>query len=150
MEEGFLERRYGLDNHVALVTGAGQGIGQEVALRLAAENVTVVVNGRTQEKLDVVVDEIERMGKKAIGIVAQVECKDEVLEMMEQIIATFGRIDFLVNNAGVTQPALVKDMTEEQWDTVLDINLKGTFFCARASLPELWIGAISGFPHNVR
>jgi len=137
MEEGFLERRYGLGNHVALVTGAGQGIGRGVALRLAAEDVTVVVNGRTQEKLDAVVDEIAQMGKKAMGIVAQVERKDEVLAMMEQIIATFGRIDFLVNNAGVTRPALVKDMTEEQWDTVLGINLKGTFLCSQAAVQHM-------------
>lgn len=131
------ERRYGLDGHVALVTGAGQGIGQEVALRLAAENVTVVVNGRTKEKLDAVVSEIERMGKKAVGIVACVERKDEVVGMTDQIIRTFGRIDYLVNNAGISRPALLKDMTEEEWDTVLDINLKGTFLCSQAVVQHM-------------
>jgi 3-oxoacyl-[acyl-carrier protein] reductase len=131
------ERSYGLDGHVALVTGAGQGIGQEVALRLASANVTVVVNGRTKEKLDAVVSEIEKMGKKAVGMVACVEKKDEVVGMVDQIIRTFGRIDYLVNNAGITRPALLKDMTEEEWDSVLDINLKGTFLCSQAVVQHM-------------
>ncbi len=129
--------RYGLDGRVALVTGSGQGIGQEVALRLAAENVTVVVNGRTKEKIDRVVQEIGQLGKKAIGIQARVERKNEILEMVDQIIRTYGRIDYLVNNAGVSRSAFIKDMSEEDWDTVIDINLKGTFLCSQAVIQHM-------------
>ena len=125
-------RSYGLAGHVALVTGAGQGIGRAVAKSLAAEGVAVAVNGRTQEKIDRVVAEITAAGGRAIGVVARVECRDEMAAMVARVIEEFGCIDFLVNNAGVSRPGAFVDLSEEDWDANIDINLKGTFLCSQA------------------
>ncbi|MEW6266265.1 MAG: glucose 1-dehydrogenase [Thermodesulfobacteriota bacterium] len=125
-------RHYGLAGHVALVTGGGQGIGRAVALGLAREDVIVLVNGRTWEKLEKVVQEIEASGGQALGLAAHVENKEEVAAMVDQAIKAFGRIDFLVNNAGVSRSAFFTEMTEEDWDLVLDINLKGSFLVGQA------------------
>jgi 3-oxoacyl-[acyl-carrier protein] reductase len=123
---------YGLGGKTALVTGGGQGIGREVARRLAAEGVAVAVNGRTAEKLRAVVAEIESNGGRAVAVAARVESKPEVTGMVESVVSAFGGIDFLVNNAGVSLPNSFVDLSEEAWDGQLDVNLKGTFLCSQA------------------
>ncbi len=136
-------RSYGLAGHVALVTGAGQGIGRAVALALAEEGATVAVNGRTREKLDRVVAEIAAAGGKALAVPARVERADEAAAMAAKTIEEFGRIDFLVNNAGVSRPGAFVDLSEEDWDANIDINLKGTFLCSQAVARQM-IGRKAG------
>ena len=117
-----------LSGKVALVTGAGRGIGREIALTLASYGADVIVNyNGSKEKADEVVNEIEKMGRKAVAVQCSVADFDACGEMITSMLAEFGHIDILVNNAGITKDNLVMKMTEEDFDAVIDINLKGTF-----------------------
>ncbi len=121
-----------LEDQVALVTGSGRGIGQAIALALAEHGVNVVVNDVVQESAQQVAIEIEAMGVAAMPVVADITSEDEVKAMVTAVMDRFGRIDILVNNAGITQDNLLMRMSEEQWDTVLAVNLKGAFLCTKA------------------
>ena len=117
-----------LSGKVALVTGAGRGIGREIALTLASYGADVIVNyNGSKEKADEVVSEIEKMGRKAVAVQCSVADFDACGEMITSMLSEFGHIDILVNNAGITKDNLVMKMTEEDFDAVIDINLKGTF-----------------------
>lgn len=117
-----------LSGKVALVTGAGRGIGREIALTLASYGADVIVNyNGSKEKADEVVSEIEKMGRKAVAVQCSVADFNACGEMITSMLAEFGHIDILVNNAGITKDNLVMKMTEEDFDAVIDINLKGTF-----------------------
>ena len=117
-----------LSGKVALVTGAGRGIGREIALTLASYGADVIVNyNGSKEKADEVVNEIEKMGRKAVAVQCSVADFDACGEMITSMLSEFGHIDILVNNAGITKDNLVMKMTEEDFDAVIDINLKGTF-----------------------
>lgn len=121
-----------LEGRVAVVTGASRGIGREVALTLAKYGADVVVNyNGSEEKAKEVVAEIETLGRKAIAIKASVSSMDEVSQMIDETVEKFGRIDILVNNAGITKDNLVLKMTEDDFDAVIDTNLKGTFLCMK-------------------
>jgi NAD(P)-dependent dehydrogenase (short-subunit alcohol dehydrogenase family) len=120
-------------NRVALVTGSGSGIGEGIIKTLAANGCRVVVNDLAQEKVDRVVSEIREAGGEAIGIVTDVTNKEQVNAMMDQTVTEFGSIDILVNNAGIARDKSLKKMTEEDWDTVMDINLKSVFLCSQAA-----------------
>lgn len=124
-----------LKNKVAIVTGAAQGIGRGIALALAKEGANVVVSD-IKGVYDVV-REIETMGVKALGIKADVSKKEEVEKMVEKVLDRFGRIDILVNNAGIFPFVNLTEMKEDDWDKVLDINLKGIFNCTKAVLDEM-------------
>lgn len=125
---------FDIGGKVAVVTGAGSGIGEDIAIRLAEQDVTVVLAGRRTAKLKEVADAIRKMGKQADPVTTDVNVTEAVRDLMRHTVDKYGRIDFLVNNAGVSLPSLVKDMTDEQWDTVLDTNLKGPFLCCREAL----------------
>ncbi|MEZ5006836.1 MAG: glucose 1-dehydrogenase [Chitinophagales bacterium] len=132
---------------VALITGASSGIGRETALAFVEKGVSVVVAARRQEELDALVKEIESKGGKASAIKTDVANSKEVEQMVAHTIAVFGRLDYAVNNAGVEgQFSSIVDLPEEEWDRVLDINLKGTFLCmkheAKAMLKLGFGGAI--------
>lgn len=117
-----------LSGKVALVTGAGRGIGREIALTLASYGADVIVNyNGSKEKADEVVSEIEKIGRKAVAVQCSVADFDACGEMITSMLSEFGHIDILVNNAGITKDNLVMKMTEEDFDAVIDINLKGTF-----------------------
>ncbi|WP_039041897.1 3-oxoacyl-[acyl-carrier-protein] reductase [Sporosarcina sp. ZBG7A] len=117
----------------AVVTGASRGIGREVALLLAREGANVTVNySGSQERAEQVVQEIETNGGKAIAVQADVTSADSVKALMEQTLETFGSIDLLVNNAGITKDNLLMRMKEDEWDAVIDTNLKGVFLCTKA------------------
>ena len=123
-----------LREKVALVTGSANGIGRAVALKLAAEGADVAVNDipSQRERADEVCGEIKRLGRNSLVVCADVSRTDEVGRMAESMLGEFGRLDILVNNAGVTSRALICEMTDEQWDGVINTVLRGTFLCSRA------------------
>ncbi len=121
------------EDKVAVVTGASRGIGAEIAKTLAKEGAKVVVNySGSEAKAKEVVAEIEALGSEAIAVRADVSNSEDVKAMMDQTIETFGKIDFLFNNAGITRYNLLMRMKEDEWDDVMNINLKGVFVCTKA------------------
>jgi 3-oxoacyl-[acyl-carrier protein] reductase len=127
------KRCYGLEGGVALVTGGSQGIGRDIVLHLAAEGVAVAVNGRRPQMVDKVVAEVRALGARALAVPATVSDKGQVNAMVDAVLAEFGRLDYLVNNAGISRPNRFVDMTEESWDEQIDTNLKGSFLCGQAA-----------------
>jgi 3-oxoacyl-[acyl-carrier protein] reductase len=117
---------------VALVTGAAQGIGKAVALLLARNGADMVVSDINLEKAEETAKEVQTLGRKALAIKVDVAKLGDVEKMVEGILAQFGKVDILVNNAGIARDKLILRMTEEDWDAVLNINLKGTFNCTKA------------------
>ena len=126
-----------LAGKVALVTGAAQGIGRAIALLLAKQGADLVISDINLEKAQETAREIEEMGRRALAIKVNVADLSEVEGMVETILQQFGRIDILVNNAGITRDRLILRMTEEDWDAVLDVNLKGTFNCTKAVIRHM-------------
>ncbi|NJM96344.1 MAG: 3-oxoacyl-[acyl-carrier-protein] reductase [Phormidesmis sp. RL_2_1] len=122
-----------LDGKVAIITGSSRGIGKAAALALAEQGGKIVVNyARSSEAADAVVAEIEGMGGEAIALQADVSQADQVEAMIKATLDKFGRIDVLVNNAGITRDTLLLRMKPEDWQAVIDLNLTGVFLCTRA------------------
>jgi NAD(P)-dependent dehydrogenase (short-subunit alcohol dehydrogenase family) len=125
-----------LVGRVALVTGAGKRIGRSIALRLANEGADVAVNYRTsRDEAEEVAAEIQRIGRRAIAVQGDVSRRDDVQKVFAAVEKEFGRLDILVNNAGKFFAAKFEDLTEEQWDDILNANLKSQFLCAQAAAP---------------
>lgn len=123
-----------LENKKAVVTGASRGVGRAIALAYAREGADVIVNYASNEAAaDQVVREIEQIGRKAVKIRGDVAKKDEAYAVVQAAKEHFGRLDILVNNAGFSKPAMLLKMTEEQWDQVVDLHLKGAFLCSQAA-----------------
>ena len=121
-----------LDGKLAIVTGAGQGIGKAVALRLAGEGADVVIADINTQNAEKTAEEIRSLDRRALSCSVDVSSLSEIQSMVDRVTAEFDRIDILVNAAGVAQTGLFVDLTEQQWDRVLDTNLKGTTFCVQA------------------
>ncbi|OED32707.1 3-oxoacyl-[acyl-carrier-protein] reductase [Planococcus maritimus] len=122
-----------LTGKTAIVTGASRGIGAAIARRFAEEGANIVVNySGSQDKAEAVVAEIEQAGGKAIAIKANVADADAIKSMADAAIKEFGSIDILVNNAGITRDNLMMRMKEDEWDDVINTNLKGVFLCTKA------------------
>lgn len=122
-----------LEGKKALVTGASRGIGREVALELARQGADVAVNfAGSEAKAKEVVDEIKALGRKAFSVQCDVANSESVTGMIKEVIEQFGRVDILVNNAGITRDNLLMRMKEEEWDSVINTNLKGVFLCTKA------------------
>lgn len=122
-----------LQGKVAIVTGASRGIGRATAIELARNGANVVVNyAGSKEKAEQVVVEIKELGVDALAIQADIANSEQVTEMVKEAIDTFGRVDILVNNAGITKDNLIMRMKEEEWDAVINTNLKGVFNCSKA------------------
>ncbi|MEQ2526451.1 3-oxoacyl-[acyl-carrier-protein] reductase [Robertmurraya yapensis] len=122
-----------LEGKSALVTGASRGIGREIALELARQGANVAVNYAGSEKLaNEVVAEIKALGREAFAIQANVADGGSVTDMVNKVIEQFGSLDILVNNAGITRDTLLMRMKEDDWDAVIDTNLKGVFLCTKA------------------
>ncbi|MBI5286608.1 MAG: 3-oxoacyl-[acyl-carrier-protein] reductase [Deltaproteobacteria bacterium] len=121
-----------LKGKIALVTGAAQGIGRTIALKLSSQGADLVLSDVNLEKLQNVVKEVEASGSKALAFKANVANFGEVEAMVDETINKLGAIHILVNNAGITRDTLLLRMKEEDWDAVLDVNLKGVFNCTRA------------------
>ncbi|MCQ2141275.1 MAG: 3-oxoacyl-[acyl-carrier-protein] reductase [Bacteroidales bacterium] len=127
-----------LEGKIALVTGASRGIGKAIALKLASEGADVAFTyGRSKEGALAVAAEIEAMGRKAIAYASDARSFADAHSVVEQVVADFGRIDILVNNAGITKDGLLLRMTEEQWDDVIEVNLKSVFNYSQAVVPVM-------------
>lgn len=121
-----------LKDKVAIITGAGRGIGEVTAKKFAAEGAKVTVSDINEEAVKKTVAEIIEMGGEALGLTVDVTNRQQVDNMIAETKKRFGRIDILINNAGIIQDAQLIKMTEEQWDQVIDVNLKGAFNVAQA------------------
>jgi len=128
-----------LQNQIAIITGASSGIGAGVSKALAANGATVVVNypvSATQAAADEVLQEITAAGGKGITYQCDVSKEEEVVRMFQDVVKTFGTVDILVNNAGLQRDAPFTEMTLDQWNTVIGVNLTGQFLCAREAIKE--------------
>ncbi len=121
-----------LAGKVALVTGGAQGIGKAVGLLLARNGADIVISDINLEKAEETAKEVQALGRKALATKVDVAALGDVEKMVEAILTQFGKVDILVNNAGIARDKLILRMTEEDWDAVLNINLKGTFNCTKA------------------
>ncbi|HCT5265050.1 TPA: 3-oxoacyl-[acyl-carrier-protein] reductase [Staphylococcus aureus] len=122
----------------ALVTGASRGIGRSISLQLAEEGYNVAVNyAGSKEKAEAVVEEIKAKGVDSFAIQANVADADEVKAMIKEVVSQFGSLDVLVNNAGITRDNLLMRMKEQEWDDVIDTNLKGVFNCIQKATPQM-------------
>lgn len=119
-----------LEGKAAVVTGGGRGIGRAICLAYAREGADVIVNYASQEQPALeVVEAVGKMGRKAVAVKGNVALKSDAEKIINTCVDHFGKIDILVNNAGVSKPNMLYKMTEEQWDEVIDIQLKGPFLC---------------------
>ncbi len=126
-----------LKDKVAIITGARRGMGRTHAIALVEEGAKVVVSDISLEDCQKVVDEIKSAGGEAIAVKCDVTKKQEIEKMVKDTLDKFGKIDILVNNAGIAESKAFLEMTEEEWDRTLDINLKGYFLCAQACAKEM-------------
>jgi len=126
-----------LTNKIALVTGAGRGIGKAIALALAKEAAHVVVSSRTQSEIDAVAREIEKLGSKALAVQADVSQESAVQNLILKTVEKFQTVDILVNNAGIGTFAKVADLSPKDFDAMWAVNMRGVFLCTRAVLPYM-------------
>lgn len=126
-----------LKGKVAVVTGAGQGIGRAIALRLAAAGADIVAGELVRERISATVEAVNSAGGRAVGVEVDVRNRTQVEAMIAAATENFGRLDILVNNAGTDIVRDLVELSDEEWDLQIDVNLKGTFYCCRAAIPEI-------------
>lgn len=122
---------------VAIVTGAGQGIGRAIALRLAHDGMDIVIADRQQTPAALVAAEVQALGRHALALAVDISSQAGRNQMVEATLAEFGRLDVLVNNAGIQRAALPLDVTEEHWDTMMEVNAKAVYFCCMLALRHM-------------
>ncbi len=124
-----------LKDKVVFITGGSRGIGYAIAKKFASEGANVIISGRNKESIDTACDELSKeYGINVKGYVHDVSSSIETVKIFEDIINTFGKIDILINNAGITKDNLILKMTDEEWKDVIDINLNGVFYCTREAI----------------
>lgn len=148
-----------MKNKVAIVTGSGQGIGLGIAVALAKEGCNIVISDMNPETCEKAVAEITKLGVKAIAVLCNVAKKENVDELIATTLKEFGQLDILVNNAGIFPSVAFMDMTEADWDKVMNVNMKGVFFCTSAAVKVMKpgskvvsissIASLIGFPNLV-
>jgi len=126
-----------LKGRVALITGSGRGIGRAVAEAMAEAGADVVINDIDQNSIEEAVEELSKRGTRVIGVKADISKKTEVAHMFNQAASRLGQVDILVNNAGVIVRKAAEELTEEEWDRVLGVNLKAAFLCSQAAAPGM-------------
>lgn len=126
-----------LENKVAIVTGAGRGIGKAIALSLANEGASLIVSARTQSEIDAVALEIEKVGSKALAVQADISQERDVQNLVSKTTEKFGTIDILINNAGIGTFAKVAELLPKDFDAMWAVNMRGVFLCTRAVLPHM-------------
>ncbi|MDD4859590.1 MAG: glucose 1-dehydrogenase [Dehalococcoidales bacterium] len=128
---------FDLKGEKAIVTGGGQGLGREMALALAEAGADVALAQRHVEVAEKTADEIKKLGRDSLAIKMDVSKADDVQNMVNTVIEKFGKIDILINNAGIAQGKSFLGMSEEDWDTMMDIHVKGTFLCSQMVAREM-------------
>ncbi len=126
-----------LAGKAAIVTGAGRGIGRAVALTMARAGAMVISASRTAEELDALTQEIESLGGKSMPLITDLSSESDIHRLVEATVAAFGRLDIVINNAGIGIYGPLTDMTIEEWDMVMNINARGPFLLCRESIPYL-------------
>lgn len=126
-----------LTNHTAVITGGGRGIGRSIALRFAQEGANLALIARTTEQIDQVAEEIQRLGRRAIAVTADIADEKAVAQAFARIPACLGRVDILVNNAAVEIKRPFIHMPMEEWDRTMAVNIRGSVLCTRAVLPDM-------------
>lgn len=121
-----------LKDQVAIITGGGRGIGRATALTFAKEGASIAVVARTESEIKGVVREIQNLGARAIAIATDVSNEDQVEAMVKKVMDEFGRIDILINSAGVAEHAHIQDIKTDVWDLTMNVNLRGIMLCTRA------------------
>ena len=129
--------RFDLSNKTAIVTGASQGIGETIAIEMAKSGATVFCLARNKEALDITIKKITENGGKATAFSCDISNNDDFKSIILNIVKEYGSIDILVNNAGITKDNLLMRMSDDQWDDVLNINLKGSFTCIRSVIKHM-------------
>ncbi|MGW8312997.1 MAG: 3-oxoacyl-[acyl-carrier-protein] reductase [Desulfuromonadales bacterium] len=122
-----------LTDKVAVITGASRGIGRSIAVALVRQGAKVVASARNAEALERLIEELRAQGGEAIAVAGDVSLERDANNLIDRAVDAFGRVDILVNNAGITRDGLLLRMKNEDWDAVLDTNLKGSFQCIRAA-----------------
>jgi 3-oxoacyl-[acyl-carrier protein] reductase len=126
-----------LDGRVALVTGAARGIGRECAERLSGAGAAVVIADRLDEEANATAEQIRKSGGRAVALAIDLTQTDQIPAMVERAEKAFGQLDILINNAGISLDTATETITGDEWDLVMNVNLKAVFFVARAALPAL-------------
>jgi len=122
-----------LKDKVAIVTGSGRGIGEGIALRFAEEGAKLIINDVNEADVKRTVETIQGKGGRAAAVLGSVTSRDVAQRMVDTAVKEFGTVDILINNAGITRDAMLHKMTDEQWDQVIDVNLKGVFLCTQCA-----------------
>lgn len=125
-------KNFDLSNKIAIITGGNRGLGKTMALALAKAGANIVIIGRDEERNEQVVKQIHDLGRRAISFTTDISNINSIEKFTEQVVNTFGKIDILVNNAGVSLTKAALEITEEEWDKVMDLNVKSLFFCSQA------------------
>jgi Short-chain alcohol dehydrogenase of unknown specificity len=126
-----------VSNRVAVVTGSGQGIGAGIARRLALAGAKVILNDIVLDKIEQVGKELDAEGAVGVPVVADVSTKEGAEALIAQAVERFGRVDILVNNVGIARDKWISKMTDEDWDSVMTVNLKSQFLTCRAVVPHM-------------
>ena len=133
---------FSLEGKKALVTGGSRGIGRGIALALALQGADVIINYHSnQEEANKVVEEIKKMGRQSVAVAADVSNSQSVVKMFEYVKSQWGKLDILVNNAGIIAYADFETMTEEDWDKIMAVNLKGQFLCSQQAVKLMGAGS---------
>ncbi len=137
-----------LKDHVAIITGGGRGIGRAIALTFAKEGANIAVVARTEPEIESVAREVKGLGANAIAIKTDVSDEDQVETMVQKVMDEFGRIDILVNSAGVAEHAHVQDIKTDVWDLTMNVNVRGVMLCTRAVFRNM-LKRKSGYVINI-
>ena len=121
----------------AIVTGSGQGIGKGIALKLAERGADLIVDDINSQTAHKTAQEVQAMGRRAVAVVADVSKREDVVKLVNTAVKELGGVDILVNNAGIARSAVLMRLKDKQWEEVLDVNLKGVFYCTQSVVPHM-------------